>query len=161
MDKEKWLKIQLLTTRMETHRIRLIILPLLSLLIAIAAALSVGAILIIIVGKNPLEAYGVLFQEAIVNYYGFGNTLTKTTPLLLTSLGVLVALKAGHAIAFISRGSFLGILLTPLFFGALCSGANVMQRSADVPLTIVYAIQGLTILFIAISLALENKKFRT
>ncbi|MEM5838719.1 hypothetical protein AAHH59_10420, partial [Pediococcus acidilactici] len=54
-------------------------------------------------------------------------------------------------------GSVPGVVFTSLFFGALRSGANVMQRTADVPLTIVYAIQGLTVLFIAISLALEYK----
>ena len=59
------------------------------------------------------------------------------------------------AIAFLSRGSVIGVVLTSLFFGALRSGANVMQRSAGVPVTVVYAIQGLTVLFIAISLALE------
>jgi simple sugar transport system permease protein len=45
-----------------------------------------------------------------------------------------------------------------LFMGALRSGANVMQSSADVPVSIIYAIQGLTVLFIAISLALEGRK---
>jgi simple sugar transport system permease protein len=62
------------------------------------------------------------------------------------------------AIAFLSRGSIPGVVFTSLFFGALRSGANVMQRSAGVPVTIVYAIQGLTVLFIAISLTLEGKK---
>jgi simple sugar transport system permease protein len=342
---------------MRTNRSQPFLLPILSPLIAIAAALIVGAGLIIIAGKSPIAAYGALFQEAIANYYGFSNTLTKTTPLLLTSLGVLVALKAGQfniggegqiymgglgsalvglyvkglplvihlplallagfllgaiwglipgylkavrgvnevittlllnyvaqyfisylvngpmmapgapspfspklpesaqlptilpqtqthagiligllvagilwvvfarsplgyqieavgqnpiaaryggmsvegtimlvmalagglaglagasevmglkyrlfenfsggygfdaiAIAFLSRGSIPGVVFTSLFFGALRSGANVMQRSADVPVTIVYAIQGLTVLFIAISLALEGKK---
>lgn len=342
---------------MRTNRSQPFLLPILSPLIAIAAALMVGAGLIIIAGKSPIAAYGALFQEALANYYGFGNTLTKTTPLLLTSLGVLVALKAGQfniggegqiymgglgsalvglyvkglplvihlpmallagfllgaiwglipgylkavrgvnevittlllnyiaqyfisylvqgpmiapgapspfspklpesaqlptilpqtqthagilialiaagilwvvfarsplgyqieavgqnptaaryagmsvertimlvlalagglaglagasevmglkyrlfenfsggygfdaiAIAFLSRGSIPGVVFTSLFFGALRSGANVMQRSADVPVTIVYAIQGLTVLFIAISLALEGKK---
>jgi general nucleoside transport system permease protein len=342
---------------METNRGQPVLLPILSPLIAIAAALLVGAGLIIIAGKNPIAAYGALFQEAIANYYGFGNTLTKTTPLLLTSLGVLVALKAGQfniggegqiylgglgsalvglyvkglplvihlplallagflfgaiwglipgylkavrgvnevittlllnyvgqyfisylvngpmmqpgapspfspklpesaqlptilpqtqthagillgllaagilwvvflrsplgyqieavgqnpiaaryagmsvertimlvmavagglaglagssevmglkyrlfenfsggygfdaiAIALLSRGSVLGVIFTSFFFGALRSGANVMQRSAGVPVTVVYAIQGLTVLFIAVSLTLETKK---
>lgn len=71
-------------------------LPLVSSLVAIAAALLVGAGLIAIAGVNPLKAYFILFNEALLNYYGFGNTLTKTAPLLLTSLGVLVALKAGQ-----------------------------------------------------------------
>ncbi len=61
------------------------------------------------------------------------------------------------AIAFLSRGSINGVVLTSLFFAALRSGANVMQRSAGVPVTVVYAIQGLTVLFIAISLAIERQ----
>jgi len=71
-------------------------LPVLSSLLAIAAALTVGAGLIAIAGVNPLKAYTILFSEALANYYGFGNTLTKAAPLLLTSLGILVALKAGQ-----------------------------------------------------------------
>ncbi len=332
------------------------LLPVFSSVFAIVAALAVGAGLILLSGVNPIVAYTVLFREALANYYGFGTTLTKTAPLLLTSLGVLVALKAGQfniggegqiymgglgsalvglfvhglpawihvplallggfllgaiwglipgylkaarglnevittlllnyvalnlinylvsnpllepgapspysplieptaqlpiilpqtqthagiligviaaialwivfgrsslgyrieavgqnpiaaryagisvertimfvmalagglaglagsgevmglkyrlfdrfspgygfdaiAIAFLSRGSVAGVVLTSLFFGALRGGANVMQRSADVPVTVVYAIQGLTVLFIAISLALEKR----
>ncbi|MBL1176718.1 ABC transporter permease [Pantanalinema sp. GBBB05] len=72
------------------------LLPVLSSVFAIAAALLVGAGLIAIAGVNPLQAYSVLFREALANYYGFGNTLTKMAPLLLASLGILVALKAGQ-----------------------------------------------------------------
>ncbi|MGI0487032.1 ABC transporter permease [Pantanalinema rosaneae CENA516] len=332
------------------------LLPVLSSVFAIAAALLVGAGLIAIAGVNPVQAYLVLFREALANYYGFGNTLTKMAPLLLTSLGILVALKAGQfniggegqiylgglgaaivglsfpglpaivhlplalaagflggavwglipgylkavrgvnevittlllnyvaqylvsymvsypllepgapspfsppiaataqlpillpqtqthagillglvlagvlwfgltltpwgyqiaavgqnpiaaryagmsvpktimavmalsgglaglagagevmglryrlfenfspgygfdaiAIAFLSRGNIAGLILISLFFGALRSGANVMQRSAGVPFTVVYAIQGLTVLFIAIALVLERR----
>jgi simple sugar transport system permease protein len=333
------------------------LLPILSPLIACTSALIVGAILIIFAGANPISAYTALFQESLSNYFGFGNTLTKMTPLLFTSLGVLVALKAGQfniggegqiylgalgstliglyvqglppiihiplallagfgfgaawgwipgylkavrgvnevittlllnyiavnlvsylvqnplkapaapspyspliaksaqlpiilpgslahagiilalitagilwillvrsplgyqisavgfnpiaaryarmsvertimfvmalagglaglagatevmglkyrlfeqvspgygfdaiAIAFLSRGNIGGVVLTSLFFAALRSGANVMQRSAGVPVTVVYAIQGLTVLFIAISLAVETQR---
>ncbi|MCC5634887.1 ABC transporter permease [Nostoc sp. CHAB 5844] len=338
------------------NRIYPALLTILSPLIAIASALLVGAILIIFAGANPITAYTALFQESLSNYFGFGNTLTKMTPLLFTSLGVLVALKAGQfniggegqiylgalgstliglylqglpaiihiplallagfvfgavwgwipgylkavrgvnevittlllnyiamnlvsylvqnplkapaapspyspliaksaqlpiilpgslahagiilaliaavilwillvrsplgyqitaigfnpiaaryarmsvertimlvmalagglaglagasevmglkyrlfeqvspgygfdaiAIAFLSRGNIGGVVLTSLFFAALRSGANVMQRSAGVPVTVVYAIQGLTVLFIAISLAVERQ----
>lgn len=61
------------------------------------------------------------------------------------------------AIALLSRGSPFGVVLTAFFFGILRSGANVMQRSAGVPLTVIYAIQGLTVLFLAIALAVESK----
>lgn len=72
------------------------LLPLVSPLLAIAAALLVGAGLILLAGVSPLGAYSALFSEALTNYFGFGNTLTKMAPLLLTSLGVLLALKAGQ-----------------------------------------------------------------
>lgn len=329
---------------------------LLSPIIAIASALLVGAVLIALAGANPVKAYTVLFTESLADYYGFGSTITKTTPLLLAGLAVLAALKAGQfnigaegqiylgglgstlvglylqplpalihvplallggflfgaiwggipgylkavrgvnevittlllnyiainlvsylvnapliepgapsayspliaesaklpiilaktqahagifvgltaaailwvvlarsplgyqieavglnpvaaryagmsvqrtimlvmalagglaglagacevmglkyrlfdqfspgygydaiAIAFLSRGNIAGVVATSLFFGALRSGANVMQRSAGVPLTVVYAIQGLTVLFIAISFAIERE----
>jgi len=340
---------------MTSPKIPSILLPILSPLIAIAIALLISAGLILLAGANPIAAYTALLQESFSTYFGFGNTLTKMAPLLLTSLGVLVALRAGQfniggegqiylgalgsaiaglyipglpalihvplallagflfgaiwglipgylkavrgvnevvstlllnyiafnlvsylvqgplmapgapspytpkiaksaqlpiilpdslahagiliglvaavvlwvllqrspfgyqtaavgqnpvaaryggisvertimlvmalagglaglagssevmglkyrlfeqvspgygfdaiAIAFLSRGSVLGVVLTSLFFSALRSGANVMQRSAGVPVTIVYAIQGLTVLFIAISLVVER-----
>lgn len=329
--------------------------PIISPLIAITSALIVGAVLILIAGANPITAYTALFTESLFTYFGFGNTLTKMAPLLLTSTGVLLALKAGQfniggegqiyfgalgstlvglyvqvpgfihvplailagfafgalwgfipgylkamrginevittlllnyiaidlisylvqnplkeanapspyspliaksaqlpiiipgslahggillaliaagiiyiiikhstlgyritavglnqkasnyagisvqrtimlvmaasgglaglagasevmglkyrlfeqvspgygfdaiAIAFLSRGNVLGVVLNSLFFGALRSGANVMQRSAGAPVTVIYAIQGLTVLFIAIALALEPR----
>ncbi len=80
---------------MQTHRIHSNLLPIISPLIAIALALGVGAILILLAKANPITAYTILIQESLTNYYGFGNMLTKTAPLLLSSLGVLLALKAG------------------------------------------------------------------
>ncbi len=72
------------------------LLPILSPLIAIASALLVGAILILCARANPIVAYIALFQESLSTYFGLGNTLTKMTPLLFTSLGILVALRAGQ-----------------------------------------------------------------
>lgn len=341
---------------MITNKLYQPLLPIVSPLIAITLALIAGAILILLAGANPLSAYTALFQDSLTTYFGFGNTLTKMTPLLFTSFGVLVALRAGQfniggegqiylgalgsalmglyvqgipsiihiplalvvgflfgavwgwipgylkavrgvnevittlllnyiainlvsylvqnplkepaapspyspliaisahlpiilpqslahagillaliaavflwvllersplgyqivtvgfnptaahyagisvkntimlvmtlagglaglggasevmglkyrlfeqvsagygfdaiAIAFLSRGSISGVILTSLFFATLRSGANVMQRSAGVPVTVIYAIQGLTVLFIAISLAVEKR----
>ncbi|MGD1860110.1 MAG: ABC transporter permease [Leptolyngbyaceae cyanobacterium] len=65
-------------------------------LVAILAALLVGAVLMLIAGASPIAAYGALFRQALTTYFGFADTLTKTTPLLLVSLGVLVALRAGQ-----------------------------------------------------------------
>ncbi len=76
-------------------RIKSLIL-ILSPIIAILSALVVGAILILIAGANPIAAYTALFQESLFDYFGFGNTLNKMIPLLFTSLGVLLGLRAGQ-----------------------------------------------------------------
>ncbi len=81
---------------MNMIRVHPIVLPILPPLIAIGSALLVGAGLILLAGASPITAYTALFQESLSTYFGFGNTLTKMTPLLLTSLGVLVALRAGQ-----------------------------------------------------------------
>ncbi|MBD3880620.1 ABC transporter permease [Phormidium tenue FACHB-886] len=64
--------------------------------VAVVAALLAGAGLMLMAGANPIAAYSALFREALTTYFGFANTLTKMTPLLLASLGVLVALRAGQ-----------------------------------------------------------------
>ncbi|EDX87176.1 amino acid or sugar ABC transport system, permease protein, putative [Synechococcus sp. PCC 7335] len=64
--------------------------------VAVLAALLVGALLMLVAGASPIAAYSALFRQALTTYFGFADTLTKTTPLLLASLGVLVALRAGQ-----------------------------------------------------------------
>jgi simple sugar transport system permease protein len=59
-------------------------------------------------------------------------------------------------IAFLAKSNPLGVMVASLFFGALRSGAGMMQRSTGVPTTAVMAIQGLVILFVAISLVLPQ-----
>ncbi|MEO0457998.1 MAG: ABC transporter permease [Cyanobacteria bacterium P01_A01_bin.114] len=65
-------------------------------MVAVTAALGVGALLMLLAGASPLAAYGTLLHQALFTYFGFADTLTKMTPLLLVSLGVLVALRAGQ-----------------------------------------------------------------
>lgn len=51
------------------------------------------------------------------------------------------------AVALVGRTSALGTVLGALFFGALRSGATVMQSGTGLPVVAVYFIQGLVILF--------------
>lgn len=60
-------------------------------------------------------------------------------------------------IGFLSNGHPLGVIATAFFFGALRSGANIMQRNAGVPFAIVFAIQGLAVLLLAASIPLRNR----
>ena len=64
-------------------------------LLAVLAALLLGAGLIAVAGVNPLEAYGALFGGAFFDYYGLGGALVKTSPILLAGLAVIVPLRAG------------------------------------------------------------------
>ena len=64
-------------------------------LIAVVAAFIVGGILILIIGDNPLQAYGLLFGSALSWPVGIGYTLFYATPLIFTGLAVLVAFRCG------------------------------------------------------------------
>ena len=61
---------------------------------AIMAALLVAGVLIAIAGANPLTAYGLILDGAFGSRLGFSETLTRTTPLILTGLAAAVAFRA-------------------------------------------------------------------
>src|SRR6187397_3297018 len=64
-------------------------------LIAVLAAFIVGGILILIVGDNPFQAYGLLLGSALSWPDGIGYTLFQATPLIFTGLAVLVGFRCG------------------------------------------------------------------
>lgn len=64
-------------------------------LVAVVAAFIVGGILILIIGDNPVEAYGLLIGSALSWPDGIGYTLFYATPLIFTGLAVLVAFRCG------------------------------------------------------------------
>jgi general nucleoside transport system permease protein len=63
--------------------------------LALATALIVGALIMLLFGDNPLEAYSGLFAGAFGNARGWAATIRKMTPLILTGLSVTVAFQAG------------------------------------------------------------------
>ncbi len=64
-------------------------------LLATLAALAIGAFLILLLGKDPLEAYGAGFEGAVATGNGQAQTLVKATPLLLVGLGICIAFRGG------------------------------------------------------------------
>jgi general nucleoside transport system permease protein len=62
---------------------------------AVLLALLAGSILFLSADANPLMAYRALFGEAFFDYFGFGATLVKFSPIVLAGLAVVVPLKAG------------------------------------------------------------------
>ncbi len=57
------------------------------LLMALLAMVLFGAILLLF-GKNPLEAYRDIFRHALGSPYGFSEVLVAMTPMLFTALAV-------------------------------------------------------------------------
>src|SRR5258708_30467705 len=68
--------------------------PILVPLLAVAAALAVGAIFIVALGADLGAVYGKLISGAIGNTYSQTQTIGKATPLLFVALGVCIAFRA-------------------------------------------------------------------
>ena len=64
---------------------------------ALVAALCVGAVVIALNGDSPIQAYGALLAGSFSNMHYLASTLSSATPLIFTGLGVAVAFKAGMA----------------------------------------------------------------
>jgi general nucleoside transport system permease protein len=62
---------------------------------AIALAVSLGGAMFLFFGANPLSAYLALIGNAFFDLRGFGYTLVQATPLVLISLGTIVAWRSG------------------------------------------------------------------
>jgi general nucleoside transport system permease protein len=63
--------------------------------VAIGSGLLLGAMVLSFMGAHPGEAYQEMARGAFGSVYGLSETLVKATPLLLASLGVGVAFRAG------------------------------------------------------------------
>ncbi len=61
--------------------------------IATLAALAVGAVMLLFLGINPIQAYGSLWQGAFGSSNAFAETLVKATPLLLVALGICISFR--------------------------------------------------------------------
>ncbi|MCB0195799.1 MAG: ABC transporter permease [Anaerolineae bacterium] len=76
--------------RLQLERIIDALLP----LIAVIGALLVGAVVLILLDTNPVEAYTAMFTGAFANKNGLADTMVKAIPLLLVGLGIVIAFRA-------------------------------------------------------------------
>jgi len=61
--------------------------------LATLAALAVGAVMLLLLGVNPMEAYSALWDGAFGSTNAFAETLVKATPLLLVALGICISFR--------------------------------------------------------------------
>jgi general nucleoside transport system permease protein len=60
---------------------------------ATLAALLIGAVMLLFLGVNPIEAYAALWDGAFGSSNAFAETLVKATPLLLVALGICISFR--------------------------------------------------------------------
>ncbi len=65
------------------------------------------------------------------------------------------------AVALLGQGKPSGVLWSSLFFGSLIAGSGVMQRVAGVPVSLVYIVQSLALLFMVASVAVFTIRARS
>lgn len=61
--------------------------------LATLAALAIGAVMLLILGASPIEAYKAMFDGAFGNPNAIAETLVKAAPLLLIGLGICIAFR--------------------------------------------------------------------
>ena len=57
-------------------------------------ALLIGAVLLLLLGVNPIEAYASIVTGVFGSTSGFTQSIVKATPLLLVGLGICIAFRA-------------------------------------------------------------------
>lgn len=58
------------------------------------AALAVGAVMLLVLGANPIKAYAALAEGAFGSSNALAETAVKAVPLLLVGLGICIAFRA-------------------------------------------------------------------
>jgi len=110
------------------------------------------------VGENPEAAWyaGInISRQTVFSMFMGGGFAGLAGMVEITGIHhrLLAGFSPGYgysaiAVALLGKAHPLGIILTALFFGGLRQGAGSMQRLAQVPVTVVYLLEGLVILFI-------------
>ena len=107
--------------------------------IILASAFITNAIIILLCGYNPWEAYVAAIDGAFGNGRKFGETLVKTTPFLMTGLSVAIAFRCGIW-NIGAEGQFLIGALAVTWFGTKVAGLLPSQTWFAVPLGLVIAV---------------------
>ena len=65
-------------------------------LIAVLISFLLGAVVILVIGKNPLMAYGEMIRGAFGKQVYLMNTLKRATPIIMGGLAVCIAWRSGY-----------------------------------------------------------------
>lgn len=65
-----------------------------SISLSLIVTLVITFILLLIIGKNPLNIFGMMISEVFTSGYGIGQTLFKATPLIICGCGLAICFHA-------------------------------------------------------------------
>ena len=113
-----------------------IVRSLLNSLLPVLAAFILGAFIIMYIGEDPMETYGILITKSLFTKKGILNTLHFAAPLILTGLATAVTFKAniynmGVEGQLLLGGFFAGIVgaslpeMNPLLAKAICLATGI------------------------------------
>ncbi|MFN6992326.1 MAG: ABC transporter permease [Fervidobacterium sp.] len=100
---------------------------------SVIIALLISAIIILAIGKSPVEAYSKLLNGAFGNKQAIIDTLIKTTPLILTGLAVGFGFRAG----VFNIGAEGQMAMGALAAAAFASNFGDIPPAVAIPLTMV------------------------
>ncbi len=101
-------------------------------LIAVLLALIIGAIILVLSGANPFEAYAALLEGAFGGQTAIQRTLEKATPLIFTGLAVAFAFKGG----LFNIGAQGQLLMGGVFAAAVGFGISGLPFIIHMPLAL-------------------------
>ena len=90
--------------------------------LATLAALAVGALMLLVLKVNPIEAYAALWVGAFGSPNAIAETLVKATPLLLVALGICISFR-GDVINIGGEGQMVIGALFATWVGLTLTGA--------------------------------------
>lgn len=101
-------------------------------ILAVGAALAVGAVMLAVLGANPLQGYGAMISGAVGGWDDIADTAIKATPLLLVGVGISIAFRAG----VINIGGEGQIILGAIFATVTALALPGLPRIVLVPLVL-------------------------
>ncbi|MCC6802691.1 MAG: ABC transporter permease [Anaerolineae bacterium] len=108
-------------------------------IVAVLLAFVAGAVLLLILGADPIKAYATMIDGAFGNQASLFRTLTRATPLLIIAIGICIAFRGG-VINIGAEGQ--------VFIGAISAAAFALAAGNTLP-PLLFALLTLIVGFVA------------
>lgn len=99
--------------------------------LAIVLGLAASALMLLLLDKNPIEAFGILFSSVIRDKYTFADIFVKATPLIFSALAFAFTFKANLYNIGVQGQFYIGALI------ATASSLLLQGRMPGVPALVI------------------------